>query len=285
MSDCDLCPTAVGRGLHALEPEDERVIVEHLPHCAACRRTLRETYGVTTLLAAAVPAVDPPAALRDRVLALADATGEPEGPDATDRRVRAAGPTPTAPIPPAPPPATVEAEPPGPPGPQPSGSHRWGLLAVAAVILGVVLLSARVLLPGAGTGGVDDPAGSSTQALADRADRIVDGAEAADPAGRHATLFRSDGTVAAVVLDDAEGARVIPLALPSPMTGRAYFLWRVVGAQPVPVGAVDPAGVTTRSASGPTPGGPRATAYAISLEPAGAQPRTPSDLVADGLVV
>ncbi len=272
MSGCDLRPTAVGRALHALEPEDERLIVEHLAHCATCRRALRDTYAVMALLAAAAPAVDPPADLRDRVLALAD------GPD---ERAAVPGPTPQAPTQPPTLPTVVDVG--KAPAPAPSGARRWGLLAVAAVVLGVVLLSARALLPGDGPGGVGDPAGSPS-ALTDRASRIVDGAEAADPSGRQATLRRADGTPVAVVLDDAAGARVVPLALPPPGTGRAYFLWRVVGAQPLPVGVLDPAGVS-RAPSGPASTEGPVTAYAISMEPAEARPSSPSNLVADGPAV
>jgi hypothetical protein len=54
--------------LHALDPEDERVVNAHLAGCERCRRQLRDFEGVAAALAYASPSLEPPAELRDRVL-------------------------------------------------------------------------------------------------------------------------------------------------------------------------------------------------------------------------
>lgn len=266
MSGCDLRATTVGWALHALEPDEERRIAEHLPHCVECRRILRETCSVTSLLAATVPDAAPPSALRERVLARAGAVrpvalGDDASDDASDDP-SADGPEGDAPA------AVVPLS-----TPPSRGPRRWALLGVAAVVLGVVLASVRAVLPGA-----DAP--SSAQ----QAERIVAEAEARDPAGRQATLRAGDGTPVGVVLDDDGGtATLVPLGLASPGAERAYVLWRVGGPGPVAVGVLAPDGRTLPVGAAVDAAGTQA--FAVSVEPAGPVPARPSTVVADGPVV
>jgi len=68
MSGCERCADAVGHAFSALEPDEDRAVLEHLPHCAECRRALDEALEIVAALGAAVPSVEPPARLRGRVL-------------------------------------------------------------------------------------------------------------------------------------------------------------------------------------------------------------------------
>ena len=54
--------------LHALDPDDERIVVAHMNECERCRARLRDYEGVTAALAHAAPPVRPPPQLRERLL-------------------------------------------------------------------------------------------------------------------------------------------------------------------------------------------------------------------------
>jgi len=54
--------------LHALGPEDERMVEQHLDECAQCRAQLREMQGVAAAIALSAPAAVLPPDLRERVL-------------------------------------------------------------------------------------------------------------------------------------------------------------------------------------------------------------------------
>jgi anti-sigma-K factor RskA len=54
--------------LHALDADDERVVVAHMSECERCRARLRDYQGVTAALAHAAPPVEPPPQLRQRLL-------------------------------------------------------------------------------------------------------------------------------------------------------------------------------------------------------------------------
>ncbi len=57
-----------GYALNALAVEDVRALEAHLAECAACQRELTELREVTAQLAHGVAVVEPPAALRSRIL-------------------------------------------------------------------------------------------------------------------------------------------------------------------------------------------------------------------------
>jgi hypothetical protein len=69
---------AVGWALSALDPPDEARFAAHLPGCDLCSGTVRESLGIVTELAYAVPAVTPPRHLKRRILEAVAA--EPRGP-------------------------------------------------------------------------------------------------------------------------------------------------------------------------------------------------------------
>jgi anti-sigma-K factor RskA len=63
--------------LGAVEPEVAEAIEEHLTECEACRRTIAELSSTAEALRLAVPAVAPPAGLRQRLLDTAAAEARP----------------------------------------------------------------------------------------------------------------------------------------------------------------------------------------------------------------
>lgn len=270
MTTCDLGPTVVGRAFGALEPDEEDRLDEHLAGCVSCRQVADDAQEVAVALGRAVPQADPPPQLRERVLAAARA--EPDPP----RRPAPAG-DPGAPEVH----RTVEAE------PAPSGGrsawHRRSrslLVAVAgAVIVGIGLLGIRAVVPTETGPGPGDPT-----TLAQRAQRVVDGAQSREPGTRHATLRGGDGQPMAVVLAEAGGARVVPLAMSRPAEGQRYVLWATGPTSPVAVATVDTAAGTTVPLPGAAaPLSPRA--YAVSVEPTGPVPDRPTTIMAVGPLV
>lgn len=62
MSGCDRGADAVGHAFSALEPDEDRMVLEHLPVCRECRRVRDEALEIVAVLGAAVPADEPPPA-------------------------------------------------------------------------------------------------------------------------------------------------------------------------------------------------------------------------------
>lgn len=292
--DPELAEGVVGRALHALEPDEEDRVAEHLRDCAACRALLSETHETMAALAHAVPAVEPSRGLRERILAAAAAEPDPprqtparetperRGPGNGTRELPAVTPSGAGD-----PPAGATTG----PLPLPLPRRRMAaVLALAAVVAGIVVFSAR----GAGGPEPSDP----RAAVAQRAEQVVSSAEARDPSVHSASLIQpGNGAVAAVVLDNGSGPRVVPLDLPTIGSGRTFVLWRVAGPTATPLGTVDPTGSLTPMTTGAAPGpGPRPgtdgappllqqRAYALSAEPVGTVPARPSSVVASGPLV
>jgi anti-sigma-K factor RskA len=90
----ELCGRAAGYVLGALAPDERAEFAAHLSECAVCAAEVSSFTHVVGELAHAAPPVDPPALLRDRVLArvlppLAQPSGKPRG--AAVRRAFAPG--------------------------------------------------------------------------------------------------------------------------------------------------------------------------------------------------
>jgi hypothetical protein len=264
--DGELAGAVVGRALHALEPEEEDRVTEHLRTCAPCRSLLAETHATLSAMAHAVADVDPPAGLRARILAAA--ADEPVRPP-----VRVPDEPPAAPAPVAVPPVETAALPVARRAPR---RRSAAVLALVAVVAGVVVFSAR----GIATGPGDD----ARTASAARADQVITSAEARNPDVRHAALVQPGGAVLAVVLDDTAGPRVVPVDVPELGPGRTFVLWRVAGGTATAVGTFDGTGSFTSTGARPDAGLAQG-AYAVSAEPAGPVPARPSSVVASGPLI
>ncbi|MDD7941502.1 anti-sigma factor [Actinomycetospora lutea] len=274
MTTCARRDDAVGHAFSALEPDEDRALEAHLPHCPVCRRARDEALDVVAALGRAVPPLEPPDDLRRRVLDAARA--EP------GRRPRPAVPAP--PVPPAPPaPDPVAA---------PEPRRRRVLTAVgglvAAVVLGVGLIVAQGVLPTRST-----PADDPVTALADQADRVVGDARSRDPGARTTILRSETGTPAAVLVDPGDAStpvRLVALDLPPTGNARDYVVWATgrPGNTPEAVAVMDPDDGMTRPLAAPDgpafPGDPGPRGWAVSIEPTGPVPARPSTVVAIGLV-
>ncbi|MQA85989.1 MAG: hypothetical protein GEV03_15510 [Streptosporangiales bacterium] len=78
---------AAGYALSALEPADEEAFLGHLPGCEVCAELIADAREVMAGLASTAPAVEPPASLRDAIVAAATPrAGLPPSPRQPRRR-------------------------------------------------------------------------------------------------------------------------------------------------------------------------------------------------------
>ncbi|MFD7656012.1 anti-sigma factor domain-containing protein [Actinosynnema sp. NPDC059797] len=252
----DWCPQeelAVGFAMHALEPDEEARLRDHLPGCARCREAVRATEEVTAALGASVPQHEPPPRLRARLMAEVERTPQ-EG-------VRQAV---AAPVP-------LE------PRRRRGGAWRRVLAAAAGV----------AVLAGAGVVGVRlDRLGDEVVAQGQRADRLESALRlAADPTASRAVLRTDSGEEVALLLSADDGAAVVPTRL-SPNDGQhTYVMWGTSTQPATPLAVFD---ITSDGSvvglAGWSPAAHQHTGFAISLEPGRAMPAEPTRVVAAGQV-
>ena len=291
---------AVAWVLHALEPDEDAVFAAHLGECPGCLRIVAETEEATTLLGSAVPVVDAPPSLRERILSAAaeePAAASPHasaGPsaseaimgstpiglassdrkapsssDSTDREAPSSGD------------ATVV----------PLGRHRRdggrsrrfsrvaAGIAVAAVLALVVAIGGLVAA-NRSLGEQRDAA----QAQAARGQEVVALLDAASrPGNPHAVLATPDGGVVGLVVDRGRGPEVLASGLAPNDGDHTYVLWGLANGTPVGLTAFEMSGsgpvvqsVPSVEAAGPF------TGFAVSLEPGHTVPATPTQVVASG---
>ena len=84
MSHDDIAELAADYALSALDPDDLALFEAHLPTCPECTASVAETRALAGILAATPEETEPPAALRDRILAAA--ATEPRVPSSTPQR-------------------------------------------------------------------------------------------------------------------------------------------------------------------------------------------------------
>lgn len=252
------CPNrelAVGWALHALEPEEEVSFAEHLPRCDDCAQRVDDTQTMAVLLAQGVEQVDPPARLREAVLAAA-------------RTPQVVG------LPPQPPQPTrasadrvlsARSAPSGRPEVASAPSRRSRVLVAAAMVLVV----------GFGAGWVGSTvlgSGSPDQSISALSTPAV-----------HRTMLRTpdSSAVYAVVLTTDNAATVVPVTMTAPAPGQSYWLWGVDAKGPVPLGRFELGTGAAAAVSGASTA--RAASYqgyAVSAEPAGTTPVRPSTVLA-----
>ena len=273
------CPSAshaVGWAMNALEPSDEQAYADHLTHCAECTAAVEEVRDLMVALAAAPEQTEPPARLRASVM------------DA----VRA---TPQDPAAPAPVPASsaagsrrLERPAPAASGPdRPRGTVHRAADARRSWRRSALVLAAVVAVSvggGVAVAQLQPPAPSSVQADGgEQARELL--AQVDQPGATHAILNAPDGRpMAAVMRRDGRVDVVAAPDMPSNQPTTMYVLWGTAPSGPVALGSFA-VGAGGRS---PTPvGAPTSSAfpgYAVSVEPAGPLPSTPTRVVASGAV-
>ncbi|MFD1519380.1 anti-sigma factor domain-containing protein [Pseudonocardia yunnanensis] len=261
---------AVAWALQALEPDEEQAMRTHLPGCRSCRDMVRETELIMGELATSVEPADPPARLRDNILAAAAETPqarpvetsvaeEPEsgGAAAGGAVVRPAS---------------------------RGGARRWTgsrrRLVAAAVAVVAVLGAAGGLVVHNMQGQQRDVQIAQPQTL----DGLV--GQLQGPGTSRATLSTSTGEAVAAVLVSPSERTVVTAGLPpNNRADTTYVVWGLGTGDPRPLGAFD--------VLAPGPGvhevgavatGPEFSSYAISLEPGRSLPATPTMVVASGAV-
>jgi hypothetical protein len=204
--------------LGALEPDEEAAVREHLRSCSESHAEFDELGSVVPALAEAVEPVEPPAALKGRILAAAAADRAPDVP------VAVAAPAP------APAPAQAAA-----PAPIPIEAHRrgptpisWFLVAAAGIAI-VALVAVNLLTLGRLNSseqfGRDVAAVLEAGAQPGAVTAVLAPAEAGGPRGLAAVGSAGEVTMAVQDLAPTTGTEV-------------YEGWAIVGdAAPVPVGS------------------------------------------------
>jgi len=246
--ECEQRDTAVGWALHALEPEEEAGFAMHLPHCADCADRVRATEAMAAVLGGGVMQLDPPPRLRAAILAAASSPQLTRAP-LPQRRLEVIPASSSASVP---------------------RFARTRRVLVAAAAVGALAFGAGW----AGNALLQPTSGGTTQsALPQLSDPSV-----------HRTALTEQGTgqVVAVVLTDASGASVVPVAMRAAATGDAYWLWGTGSGKPVPLGKVVlGSGAAARLVpQGAAPAPDRFGGYAVSVERDTGVPAAPSTIVA-----
>jgi hypothetical protein len=276
---------AVAWVLHTLEPDEDAVFAAHLGECPGCRRIVAETEEVTTLLGSAVPAVDPPPSLRERILsaAAADEPGAGAGASASasasaseasllassDRNAASSTDSTVVPL--------------DRPRRDEARSRRvrrvTAGLAVAAALALVVAIGGLV---------------AANRSLADQRDaaaaQAAQGQEvvqlldaAARPGNPHAVLATPDGNVVGLVVDRGRGPEVLASGLAPTDADHSYVLWGLADGKPVGLTAFEMSGSGPVVQSVPSvEAAGRFAGFAITLEPGHTVPATPTQVVASG---
>jgi hypothetical protein len=281
----DVRDLAPGYVLDALEPAEAAAVREHLATCPNPHPEFAELGGVVPYLAesAALDPVEPPAALRDRIMAAAAADLEARGeaspaapvaapPAATPRAaappVAAATPAAAAPI--LLPSAELRAVPRAGPGP-----FDWAL-RIAAVVAIVALAGWNLLLQG--------QLGAARQ-YEDAVAAVVEAA--GEPGSQTVILTPAEGEARGLAAVRPDGSVVLAVRNLAATSGsQVYETWVIVGeSAPVALGSftvgADGTGtITTRPAETP-PG----AVIALTLEPNPGNTTPVGPIVASGVAV
>jgi anti-sigma-K factor RskA len=238
--------------LDILSDDDRRAFEPHLPLCAECQREVADARAVAEGLAHTIETVDPPAALRARVLEAATATANP--------------------------PTLVGVR------PSPAGVFPWWLAAaasVAAIVSGLGWWNAEerlarteaALQAARQTLAVAQSQMAAAQSVADRVTGQLDVVSAGDAV--RVDLKGQPAAPAAggrVYWSRSRGTTFIAANLPPLDAGRVYQLWFVTTGPPVSAALVTPDAAGRFETVVPSPAGIEPTAFALTVEPAGGSP-------------
>ncbi|GAA4982410.1 anti-sigma factor [Pseudonocardia tropica] len=282
----------VGWALHALEPDEEIEVVQHLEGCDECRRLAADVAETTTELGSAVPQVEPPPSLRESILEQARQTpqvgresdravprhalrDEASSADAGSRARPSRSERSTGPA----------TRPSGAAGRGPARNgwlRRPGRVLVAAAVALAVIVGG-----GAAIGQVQSLQAERDASLA-QAQELRDVLSAiAQPGTPHAFLSAEPGApmVAAVVVKDGQ-RQVMPMGLdPNETADQTYVLWGLkADGTPRAVGTFDVRAGQSGPVSVESPDSGSYGTYAVSLERGREAPPAPTKVVAAGQV-
>lgn len=274
---------AVGWVLHTLDPDDEVTFLLHLDACDRCGRAVAELSAATSAVGAAVPAQEPPARLRESIMAaVAVEPDPPRRPVAPETSRNGTGPVRRQ---------TADAVPGAGAGAAPGGDADATVVPLrrrASRVRGVALVAAVAVLVAAVGGLVAVNRSVTAQrdqqaAQAERVSTLLQ--DAGRPGALHATLADPGGAMVGMVVDVGSGARVLTTGLGDNRADETYVLWSLAGATPRPVGTFDVSGSTpsVRSVGSAAEAG-RVAGFAVSLEPGRVAPASPTRIVASGQV-
>jgi anti-sigma-K factor RskA len=240
--------------LGALDAADEDAVREHLVTCPEAHEEIAELAGVVPALAASVPVVEPPDALKGRIMAAA----------AADQAERSAAPVELTPFP-----GATERQ----ARKRQTSAGTW-LLRIAAVLAIVALGGWNLLLQGQ-----LNAAKTYEQAVAD----VL--TVAGQPGSLTAVLTADGGTGSGMAAISASGQVTIAMQDLAPTSGNTvYEAWAIVGgAPPMPLGSftVGSGGTATFDATGLPDAG--AVVLALTLEPAPGATTPTMPIIAKGV--
>ena len=244
----DRCPQeelAVGYAVHALEPDEEAFMRDHLPGCARCRQEVDATQEVTAALGGSVRQFDPPERLRARLMDAIEHTPQAQA-DVESRR---------------------------------GGEWRRKLLVAAAalvVVAGAGVAAVRFDQLNDRVAQQDVRAGQLERALRIAADPQASRAVLHDTSG---------GTVAVLLSgDDAAVIMPLDLPA-NDLTRQVYVVWGTSAASPVALATFDVTADTAEvRLLAWSPDARRHKGFGISLEQGRTPPAQPSTVLASGQV-
>jgi len=251
--------------LGALDGTQEAAVREHLASCPDAHEEIAELGGVLPALAESVPVVEPPAGLRDRIMAAAAADLEERNPGrAPDATPSAADPTPAA-----------GAAPIAFPGPAERAARRRGgtsaatwLLRIAAVVAIAVLGVSNLLLRGQL---------SQSQSFEQGVQAVLD--VSAKPGSLTAVLTAAGGSGTGLAAIDATGAVTMAMQDLAPTSGNQVYEAWVIGGDgvPVPIGSfhVGNGGTASMTASGVSASTGAVLALTLEAGPGATTPTLP----------
>jgi anti-sigma-K factor RskA len=236
--------------LGVLDDDEVATVERRLRDDPVARERVRELRGVTAFLAADVEPLDPPPALRDRILSAARVDVQQRDPEPVSTP---APPPVAAPAPPAPVSLSAERE-------RRAGVTRitfpWAIAAVLAVALvGSMFWNASLRRD------LDD----RDQAIA-QAHSII------------ATGFASGASGRVLIVDDEGTAWLALSGLPLPEPGQVFQVWLIAGGAPVPNVTFTPNTLGYASVAVPVDV-PDYRVIAITVEPEGGSPAPTTDPV------
>jgi anti-sigma-K factor RskA/putative zinc finger protein len=253
--------------LGALDGTQEAAVREHLASCPEAHEEIAELGGVLPVLAESVPMVEPPAGLRDRIMAAA----------AADLEERDRGSAVSAPAP-APADATAPADAMAPvafPGPTERRAGRRGgastatwLLRIAAVVAIAVLGISNLLLRAQL---------SQSQSFEQAVQAVLD--VSAKPGSLTAVLTASGGSGTGLAAIDSTGAVTMAMQDLAPTAGNQVYEAWVIGGDgvPVPIGSfqVGNGGTASMTASGVNASSGAVLALTLEAGPGAKTPTLP----------